>query len=131
MYNRALRLHQQVEPQALEDAQADVRRNPDSLDALRNAAEVFGYAATLEPENETYRIQGREYLKRALQLGMSRQMYARAKSRLDVLLNQEIEKLLDQAPEEVAYTFDANPPGELPRTADWATLLKAPGSRRP
>jgi serine/threonine protein kinase len=131
MYNRALRLHQQVEPQALEDAQADVRRNPDSLDALRNAAEVFGYAATLEPENETYRIQGREYLKRALQLGMSRQMYARAKSRLDVLLNQEIEKLLDQAPEEVAYTFDANPPGELPRTADWATLLNAPGSRRP
>lgn len=123
MYNRALRMRHPVQPEALHDAAADVRLNPDSVDALRNAAEIFGYAATLEPDNETFRSQGREYLKRALQLGMSRPMYVRARSRLSVLVDEEIERLLDQAPDQDTHTFDANPPGELPRTADWATLL--------
>jgi serine/threonine protein kinase/thioredoxin-like negative regulator of GroEL len=122
--NMAIRARRQVESFAFDDAARDVALSPHSLDALRNAAEIYGYAARLEPNQEEYLIRGREYFKRSLKLGMSREMYRKASSRLAPLLDGEIERLLEQAPELLPDNFDANPLGDLPRTADWEALLQ-------
>jgi hypothetical protein len=126
--NAALRARRQVPPEALEDAAADVALNPDSLEALCNAADLFGYAASMDPENTEYRDRGRRCLKRALELGMSRSMYEPAKSRFTALHDEEIQKLVAQAPEDRESRFDANPPGQLPQTIDWVALTR-PDSR--
>jgi tetratricopeptide (TPR) repeat protein len=126
--NIALRGRRQVSPKALDDAAADVRLNPDSLEALGNAAELFGYAAACDPSNEALRLQGRDYLRRALKLGLTKRMYKLAQSKLQSLHDDEIETLLVHAPEDSGDRFDANPPGQLPQSIEWVALTR-PASR--
>jgi serine/threonine protein kinase/Tfp pilus assembly protein PilF len=126
--NAALRARRQIPPEALDDAAADVAINPDSLEALCNAAELFGYAAAYDPSSEALRLRGREYLRRALRLGLTKRMYKMAQSKLQSLHDDEIETLLAHAPEDSGDRFDANPPGQLPQSVEWIALTR-PASR--
>jgi hypothetical protein len=126
--NAALRARRQVPPEALEDAAADVALNPDSLEALCNAAELFGYAAAYDPSNESLRLRGRDYLRRALRLGLTKRMYKLAQSKLQSLHDDEIKTLVAVAPDDSNDRFDANPPGQLPQSIEWIALTR-PASR--
>lgn len=129
--NIALKTNKLINHQAFEDAAADVESNPYELNAMRNAVEIFGYGVLVRPNEESYRIRGRELLKRAFRLGMTRDMYRRARSRLEPLLDEEIERLLEQAPETAPSFFDANPLGNLPATADWMKVLQSDSLQTP
>lgn len=112
--------------QAFADAREDIRLSPGSYEAPFLAAGIFGYAVMMDSDLHCLREEGAEHFKHALRMGLPYESYEGARARLDLLMNDEIQSLLERAPPRNNSIYhERYPQQEFPLLAKWDAFLKA------